>query len=198
MSDLSLGNTEFHGYSPGVVGRIIEAHALYYHEHWGLDKSFEVQVGRELSEFMGEFRENRDCIWVPTVGGRFAGSIAMDGRKAAKDGVRLRWFLVVPEFQGLGIGKALIDRALEFSKGRGYTDLYLWTFRGLDPARSLYERNGFRLCPGTGGQSMGQKPDRTVVQEQLEKTTYWPCDVWCGCIPGIIPENTLWGSLLSG
>ena len=40
------------GYYPGVVGRIIELHAVYYYENWGFDISFETQVGRELSEFM--------------------------------------------------------------------------------------------------------------------------------------------------
>jgi hypothetical protein len=48
---------KIHGYYPGVVGKITEIHAVYYHEHWGFDVSFETQVGRELSIFVSEFDE---------------------------------------------------------------------------------------------------------------------------------------------
>jgi hypothetical protein len=43
------------GYFPGAVGKITELHAVYYHENWGFDISFETQVGRELSEFLRDF-----------------------------------------------------------------------------------------------------------------------------------------------
>ena len=59
------------GYFPGAIGLITEAHAVYYHEYWGFDISFETQVGRELSEFMTAFQEGRDGFWVATAGGRF-------------------------------------------------------------------------------------------------------------------------------
>ena len=74
------------------------------------------------------------------------GSVAIDGRQAQADGARLRWFIVVPVFQGLGIGKELISRAVEFCKHRRYPKVYLWTFEGLDTARSIYEKHNFRLC----------------------------------------------------
>ena len=140
------GEIEFHGYFPGVIGMITEAHAVYYHEHWGFDVSFETQVGRELSEFMVAFQEGRDGFWAATVGGRFAGSVAIDGRETPAEGVRLRWFIVVPEHQGTGLGKALLGRAVDFCRQEGCPRVYLWTFEGLDAARALYETEGFRLC----------------------------------------------------
>ena len=80
MSVPSKNETEFHGYFPGVIGMITEAHAVYYHEHWGFDVSFETQVGRELSEFVAAFQKGRDGFWVTTVGDRFGGSVAIDGQ----------------------------------------------------------------------------------------------------------------------
>ena len=59
-------DVEFHGYYPGVVGKIIESHAVYYFENWGFDVTFETQVGRELSEFVSNFDKNRDSLWVVT------------------------------------------------------------------------------------------------------------------------------------
>jgi GNAT superfamily N-acetyltransferase len=133
------------GYSPGVIGRITELHALYYQEHWNFDISFETQVGRELSEFLRDFVERRDFFRTATVGGRFAGSVAIEGREAGSKGARLRWFIVTPEFQSLGIGRRLIREAIGFCRNAGHRRIVLWTFKGLDRARSLYESEGFRL-----------------------------------------------------
>jgi GNAT superfamily N-acetyltransferase len=125
---------------------ITVAHAVYYSEYWGFDVSFETQVGRELSEFMASFQEGRDGFWAATEGGRFAGSVAIDGREVGKEGVRLRWFIVAPDHQGTGLGKSLLRQAVDFCRQQGFRRVHLWTFEGLDAARVLYEREGFRLC----------------------------------------------------
>ena len=106
MSSTPSGHLAFQGYTPGTIGRITEAHAVYYHDHWGFDTSFETQVARELSDFVSEFKSDRDGLWVTAVDGRFAGSIAIDGKRAGEQGARLRWFIVVQDHQGRGIGTA--------------------------------------------------------------------------------------------
>lgn len=146
MNQVQRDKVQFTGYYPGVVGKITEIHAIYYHEHWGFDVSFETQVGRELSEFLRGFDGERDGFWVALINGEFAGSIAIDGAEAEREGARLRWFIVPPEFQGKGIGKRLIERAIAFCRKAGFKRVFLWTFEGLDEARHLYERAGFRLC----------------------------------------------------
>jgi GNAT superfamily N-acetyltransferase len=136
---------KFHGYYPGVVGKITEIHAVYYKEHWGFDVSFETQVGRELSEFIGNFDNDRDGFWAATKDGIFSGAVAIDGQMADTEGARLRWFIVAPEFQNAGLGKKLISQAVEFCRKKKYPKVFLWTFEGLDAARRLYERENFRL-----------------------------------------------------
>ncbi|MBF0549980.1 MAG: GNAT family N-acetyltransferase [Deltaproteobacteria bacterium] len=145
MSHNLSTETELVGYFPGVVGRIIEEHATYYHQHWGFDISFETQVGRELSEFMCNFKEGRDGFWVAGINNKFAGAVAIDGRQTGDAGVRLRWFIVSPEFQGRRIGLKLLRQAVSFCREAGYKRVFLWTFQGLDQARRLYELAGFRL-----------------------------------------------------
>jgi GNAT superfamily N-acetyltransferase len=134
------------GYYPGVIGKVIELHAVYYHENWGFDLSFETQVGRELSEFVGNVREKRDGFWAAVVDEAFAGAVAIDGAPAGGEGARLRWFIVDPEFQGRGLGSLLLTRALDFCREAGHRKIFLWTFKGLNRARLLYERAGFRLA----------------------------------------------------
>jgi GNAT superfamily N-acetyltransferase len=136
----------YQGYFPGVVGEITAAHAVYYRTHWGFDVRFETQVARELSEFVTGFDPDRDGLWTARWEGRFAGSIAMDGRDARTAGARLRWFIVDPEFQGGGTGIRLLQRAVGFCRERGYPNIYLWTFEGLTAARRIYEKAGFSLC----------------------------------------------------
>ena len=143
---ISISEVQFTGYGPGVVGRITEAHGAYYYENWGLDISFETQVGRELSEFLARFRPGRDGLWVANVAGAFAGSVAIDGSDAGNQGARLRWFIVTPAFQGRGIGKALLGKSVQFCKEVGHKRVFLWTFEGLDTARYLYESVGLCLC----------------------------------------------------
>lgn len=141
-----MKDTEYGGYYPGLIGKITEVHAVYYNAYWGFDVSFETQVGSELSDFLIEFDENRDGLWVAKRNDMFAGSVAIDGRQAETEGARLRWFIVLPVFQGLGIGKNLISRACKFCKHQRYPKVNLWTFEGLDTARAIYEKHNFRLC----------------------------------------------------
>ena len=149
------------GYYPGVVGKITELHAVYYYENWGFDMTFETQVGKELSEFVRQFDEKRDGLWVAAKKGEFAGAVAIDGMHAFDEGARLRWFIVAPQFQKAGIGKNLILQAVDFCYQRRYPKIYLWTFKGLEDARRLYESVNFVLCEENEVAQWGQ-----IIREQ--------------------------------
>ena len=164
MGESDLQDIEIRGYYPGVVGKITALHAVYYYENWGFDVSFETQVGRELSEFVARFDSQQDGFWVATVKGQFAGAIAIDGQNAFDEGARLRWFIVDPEFQGGGIGKALIVRAVDFCKSKHFPRVYLWTFDGLNSARKLYEAVEFRLSEENEENQWGQ----TIKEQKFE------------------------------
>jgi GNAT superfamily N-acetyltransferase len=133
-------------YIPGSIGRITELHSSYYSRHWGFTLAFEAEVAQELSEFLLRFNKNRDLFKIAAVNDIIVGSIAIDGIKGDTDGARLRWFITEENYQGVGLGKALVEEALRFSKDAGHRKVYLWTFRGLEPARKLYERAEFRLA----------------------------------------------------
>ena len=157
-----LQDMEILGYYPGVVGKITELHAVYYYENWGFDVSFETQVGRELSEFIRRFDSNCDGLWVAAIKGKFGGAIAIDGIGAFTEGARLRWFIVAPQFQGRGIGKNLITRAIEFCKKKHFPKVFLWTFQGLEEARRVYEAFDFRLCEENEITQWGQ----TIIEQK--------------------------------
>lgn len=145
MQPQTTRKLQLNGYFPGAIGKVTELDAVYYHEHWGFDITFETQVGRELSLFMTDFVPDRDGFWTAFCRGRFAGSISIDGSLGSTEGARLRWFIIEPEFQGRGIGRELIGAAIQFCRKAGHKKVFLWTFRGLEAARKLYEEAGFQL-----------------------------------------------------
>ena len=159
-----MQDIEIHGYFPGVVGKITELHGVYYHENWGFDVTFETQVGRELSEFVARFDKRHDGLWVATRENAFAGSIVIDGAEAGTTGARLRWFIVDPRFQGSGIGRKLVARSIDFCRQKRFPSVFLWTFRGLESARRLYESVGFRLCEENPVAQWGQ----TILEQKYE------------------------------
>jgi GNAT superfamily N-acetyltransferase len=133
------------GYYPGVLGEITRLHAVYYYDNWGFDISFETQEGKELCAFMSRFNSEKDGLWTAVVDEKFVGSVAIDGRLTETEGARLRWFIVDPTYQGLGLGKILAKKAVEFCRSAGHKSIYLWTFQGLEAARRIYEGEGFIL-----------------------------------------------------
>ncbi len=155
---------ELCGYIPGAIGRIAELHARYYHEHWSFGLFFESKVATELSEFLGRFDTRRDGFWVARIEKEFVGSIAIDGINADSKGAHLRWFIVSPENQRQGIGKMLLEEAIKFCNRAGFNRVYLWTFAGLDEARHLYEKFGFKLCEQHEGTQWGKR----VVEQMFE------------------------------
>jgi GNAT superfamily N-acetyltransferase len=162
MGIMMKASIDIAGYFPGVIGQITTLHAVYYKKHWGLDHSFEAQVSRELSDFISHFDEKRDGLWNAVSGETLAGCIAIAGDRDRPGDARLRWYIVDPSRQGEGIGRTLITKAIDFSKTAGYKRIYLWTFKGLNQAQSIYERNGFRKAEVRDVEQWGG-----VIKEQM-------------------------------
>jgi len=55
----------------------------------------------------------------------------------------LGWIGVHPDYQRKGIGKALLQRVIEYCKARGHHKIILYTLPALVPAINLYLKCGF-------------------------------------------------------
>jgi GNAT superfamily N-acetyltransferase len=155
------------GYVPGAIGRIAELHGRYYAKHWKFGLYFEAKVATALSEFLQRYDRNRDGFWTAARNDRIEGSIAIDGVHAAREGAHLRWFIVSEELHGRGAGSLLIDKALFFCRQKKYRRVYLWTFQGLDSARHLYEKAGFKLIEQFTGKQWGPAVEEQRFELQL-------------------------------
>jgi GNAT superfamily N-acetyltransferase len=157
MSEVEIRN----GYIPGAIGRVAELHALYYSRRWGFGQYFEAKVATGLSEFFGRFDESRDGFWAACINDRVEGSMAVDGIKGKTEGAHFRWFIMSSALRGKGVGNRFMKEAVDFCERAGHSRMYLWTFEGLDPARHLYEKFGFRMMEQFEGTQWGPP-----VQEQ--------------------------------
>jgi putative acetyltransferase len=61
-----------------------------------------------------------------------------------RDTCELRKMYFLPALRGRGAGAALMARCLDAARGFGFRQCYLETLSGMDAARKLYERSGFR------------------------------------------------------
>jgi GNAT superfamily N-acetyltransferase len=152
MSEITIA-----GYVPGAIGRVTELHATYYGLAWDFGLYFEAKVATELSRFLQRFDSARDGFWTANRGGRIEGAIAIDGAMAETEGAHLRWFILSDALRAQGVGNRLLHEAVHFCGQRKYSRVYLWTFRGLEPARHLYEKFGFRLAEQIEGEQWGKR-----------------------------------------
>jgi GNAT superfamily N-acetyltransferase len=164
MSSMLLHDVTLRGYKSGDVARITLSHAAYYQLNWQFDASFEAERAKELADFITAFDKKSDSLWVAEHEGEFTGSIAIEGKGSESSDARLRWFIVEPDWQGKGIGQKLMAQALTFCRERGYKKIALWTFAGLDPARVIYERAGFRLVEATPKKIFG----KNITEQKFE------------------------------
>lgn len=143
MKDLQLTKWELrHDLKPGDIGYLIYLHGTLYTKEYKYDQSFEVYVAHGLVEFVHAYNPYRDRIWLAEINDQIVGSVAIV--RTSKIEAQLRWFLVHPDYRGLGIGKNLILEAINFCKERKYKNVFLWTTSELTAASHLYSQAGFR------------------------------------------------------
>lgn len=154
------------GYHPGVIASVAYLHASFYSENYGFGAVFERKVATEMSEFMARIDKPLNATFSAYLGKELLGSVSLDGEDLGKGVSHLRWFIVSPNAQGMGIGNLLIEKATSFVDQNAFDRTRLWTFKGLDAARYLYEKHGFALADETPGEQWGTE---VIEQEFVRK-----------------------------
>jgi GNAT superfamily N-acetyltransferase len=68
-----------------------------------------------------------------------------DPESPQKKTARLRAFVVDSNIHGKGVGRKLVSAAIEWADKQGFEETELWTFKGLNAARKLYDGFDFVL-----------------------------------------------------
>ena len=80
------------------------------------------------------------------------------------DTAQLRYFIIEPEYRGIGLGKKLMDLFMEFLYACRYKSFYLLTTDELPAAAHLYTSKGFVVTEARKSDGFG-KP---VVEQRHE------------------------------
>lgn len=145
------------GYQTGMIGDIAALHARTHAPIIGYGPAFESVVSQAMAEFMPRVGKPQNNSWSVVENGRTLASITIDGEDLDGNIAHLRWFILSAELRGKGLGKALLLKALAHCDSLGFDEIHLWTLKGLDAARMLYERNGFFLADEYDGDQWGKK-----------------------------------------
>ncbi|MBB5190124.1 DNA-binding MarR family transcriptional regulator/GNAT superfamily N-acetyltransferase [Silvimonas terrae] len=164
--DAAARSIDIHtGYRPGLIGRIAQMHADFYSRQWHFGQFFESKVAAGVAEFTGRLDQPANQIWAAVQNGQIVGSIAIDGQGLGNSEAHLRWFILDNGCRGTGVGRELLTQAIAFCDDHGFGATQLWTFKGLDAARRLYESVGFELTWEEEGTQWG----RLVTEQQFTR-----------------------------
>ena len=130
-----------HDLRPGDIGYLIYLHGILYAQEYDFDCTFEPYVAGPMAEFV-KSRTERERLWIVEKEGQIVGSVAIV-RSSEKE-AQLRWLLLHPDARGHGIGRTLVEGAVQFCRDCGYSSVFLLTISALPTAARLYK--SVRFC----------------------------------------------------
>jgi len=138
---------------PGDLGFVIYLHGTLYSREYNYGLQFESYVAKGLCEFYEKYEPKRSRVWVCEDDYRMIGFLLLMDRGQA---AQLRYFLIEPEYRGIGLGSKLLNLYMDFLYECGYKESYLWTTHELSTAAALYRRLGFKLTEEKESNSFGK------------------------------------------
>ena len=139
---------------PGDMGYVTYMHGVLYHKEYSYSLQFESYVAKGLCEFYERYDPERSRIWACEHNDRMVGFLLLMDRGST---AQLRYFLIEPQYRGIGLGSKLLKLYMEFLHVCGYQESYLWTTHELDKAAFLYRRLGFKLTEEKESTAFGKR-----------------------------------------
>lgn len=100
------------------------------------------------------FSEKRSVLWVAESEGQILGCCGVYPTDGLPDGfVELVKFYLPKTFRGNGIGKTLMEQAVQSALEFGYKNIYLESLPHFSKAINIYEKQGFRIINHSMGNS---------------------------------------------
>ncbi|MDQ3020835.1 MAG: GNAT family N-acetyltransferase [Bacteroidota bacterium] len=138
---------------PGDIGYITYLHGILYSQEYNYGIEFESYVAAGLQEFFQNYNHLNNRAWICEHDRKIVGFLLLMKRDYS---AQLRYFILLPEYRGIGLGKKLIDLFMEFLLECGYKHAYLWTTNELHSAAHLYLKYGFKLSEEKKSDAFGK------------------------------------------
>jgi peptidyl-dipeptidase Dcp len=147
---------------PGDLGYVLYLHGSIYGKENDYGRPFEVYVAEGLLEFARRYDSSMDRVWVCEHDGVIMGFMLLMHRE--NNEAQLRYFLIHPDYRGIGLGKKLMELFRQFASQCNYGGVYLWTTNEQKTAISLYLRYGFRLTEEKASTTFG----KTTIEQRYD------------------------------
>jgi N-acetylglutamate synthase-like GNAT family acetyltransferase len=132
-----------HDRRPGDDQLIVELHRHgYADEGERFGPAFCSFVGETVAEAQLDM-DHKSRVWFAEQGGQAIGCAALIDRGPVG---QLRWVVLLPSARGHGVGRALVDMAIDHARLCRHTEVYLETTDGLASSMAIYEKVGFRTA----------------------------------------------------
>ncbi|MDD4843641.1 MAG: helix-turn-helix domain-containing GNAT family N-acetyltransferase [Anaerotignum sp.] len=136
IEDITIRNN----LKPGDIGYIIYMHGWIYGNEYNYSSVFESYVAMSFYEYLQDYNSNPSRLWIAEHNHEIIGCIGVVGHD---DRAQLRWFLLHPNYRGIGLGKRLLNEAMTFCRENSFRRAYLLTSNDLELAISMYQKVGF-------------------------------------------------------
>jgi GNAT superfamily N-acetyltransferase len=126
----------------GDANRILVLMREVFIDELGWDRAFIIDAAYSLKEMLEQNKPGRDFFQVCRAEKKIVGVLFV--LDVGGGTAFIRWLVVRKDFRGRGLGRELLDRALDFSGRAGFHRVRLVTVFELSWAREFYLRAGFR------------------------------------------------------
>lgn len=138
----------------GIIRRALEEH--------GENKPGTVYTDPTTDDLFQLFKKERSIYLLADHEGKLVGGCGIYPTKGLPQGyAELVKLYVSAESRGMGIGKQLMERCINWASENGYTHLYLESIPALNKAVVLYEALGFER-----------------IGNRLGESGHFACDLW--------------------
>lgn len=145
-----------HEFRPGDLGELIRIHGVQNALDYGFGPAHEAYCARIAADFVLNLHPGRSRVWLVCRDDLAVGSVFIVELPDAI--AQLRLLFVDARLRGLGLGRWLVQSAVEYARRAGFRSVFLWTVRGLDRATGIYEDAGFVKTEEKPGAGWGDGP----------------------------------------
>jgi ribosomal protein S18 acetylase RimI-like enzyme len=140
---------------PGDLGYVIYLHGSMYGQEYQYGISFETYVAKGMYEFYAQYDPDKDRVWICEDGGKIIGFLL--GMHRSEEIAQLRFFILLPGYRGMGLGKKLMEFFMEYLREKKFRSCYLWTTNQQATAAFIYKKLGFELTKEKSSNAFGME-----------------------------------------
>lgn len=158
MSEITLRND----FRPGDIGYITYLVGSIYAQEYGMSILNDIEMATFFIHFTQHQNPANERIWIAEMNQQIVGSMIIFQEKPGV--AHLRTLILHPAARGRGLGRTLMQSAIDFCREVGYQKITLETFDELTAALYLYESFGFQFT----GERFHSEWGRPVREMQFE------------------------------